>query len=106
GYDADPYIGLYRGLLSVPAHMLFAITMGYYLSLARFSPDERTRSQYFTRSLVVPMLFHGIFNFILLAGIPFLMILFIPFVVFLWIINLKKLNIFYQESKAWNRIGL
>lgn len=41
GYDADPYIGLYRGILSVPAHMLFAITMGYYLSLAKFSPDEQ-----------------------------------------------------------------
>ncbi|HBH11693.1 MAG TPA: PrsW family intramembrane metalloprotease, partial [Clostridiales bacterium] len=29
-------VGLYRAFLSVPAHMLFGITMGYYLSLAKF----------------------------------------------------------------------
>ncbi|NLY19124.1 MAG: PrsW family intramembrane metalloprotease [Clostridiaceae bacterium] len=102
GYDADPYIGLYRGLLSVPAHMLFAVTMGYYLSLAKFSPDNRTRSFYFKRSLVIPIFLHGSFNFILMAGIQLLMILFIPFVIFLWITNLKKLNKFYKESKMWS----
>lgn len=98
GYDADPYIGLYRGLLSVPAHMLFAVTMGYYLSLAKFSPDQNTRSRYLTKSLVVPILLHGTFNFTLMVG-KLLMILFIPFVIFLWVTNLKKLNHFYQESK-------
>lgn len=103
GYDADPYIGLYRGLLSVPAHMLFAITMGYYLSLARFSPDQKTRSFYFTKSLIVPVLLHGTFNFLLMAGIPILLVLFIPFVIFLWITNLKKLNQYYRDSKAWNK---
>lgn len=102
GFDADPYIGLYRGLLSVPAHMLFAVTMGYYLSMARFAPDQQTCSTYLTRSLVVPVLYHGIFDFILMAGIPLLLILFIPFVVFMWIVNLKKLNRFYRESKALN----
>ncbi len=106
GFDADPYIGWYRGILSVPAHMLFAVTMGYYLSLARFSPDEATRSHYFARSLIVPILLHGTFNFILMAGISLLMILFIPFVIYLWIANLKKLNRFYQESKVWNKLGL
>lgn len=106
GYDADPYIGLYRGLLSVPAHMLFAITMGYYLSLAKFSPDPEISKRYFTQSLVVPMLFHGTFNFILLARIPLLMLLFIPFVIYMWIVNLRKLNRFYQESKTLNKPDL
>jgi len=106
GYDADPYIGWYRGLLSVPAHMLFAITMGYYLSLAKFSPDKETGARYFTMSLVMPVLFHGTFNFILLSQIHMLMILFIPFVIYMWYVNLKKLNRYYQESKAWNRLGI
>jgi RsiW-degrading membrane proteinase PrsW (M82 family) len=102
GYDADPYIGLYRGLLSVPAHMLFAVTMGYYLSMARFSPDKQSQSKYLTRSLTIPILLHGVFDFILMAQVPLLLILFIPFVVFMWIANLKKLNQFYKESKALN----
>lgn len=104
GFDADPYIGLYRGLLSVPAHMLFAVTMGYYLSLARFSPDKQTSKAYFTRSLVVPVVLHGVFDFILMAQIPWLLLLFIPFVVFMWIANLKKLNLFYKESKAASQL--
>ena len=102
GYDADPYIGLYRGLLSVPAHMLFAVTMGYYLSLARFSPDDQCRAKYLNLSLLMPILYHGIFDFILMAKITVLLILFIPFVVFMWIASLKKLNRFYKESKAYN----
>lgn len=106
GYDADPYIGWYRGILSVPAHMLFAITMGYYLSLAKFSPDPESQNKYFSRSLVIPVLFHGTFNFILLAQIHILMVFFVPFVIFLWLANLKKLNRYYQESKAWNKLGL
>lgn len=102
GFDADPYIGLYRGLLSVPAHMLFAVTMGYYLSLARFSPDSQYRARYLNLSLTMPVLYHGIFDFILMSGITLLLFLFIPFVVFMWIANLKKLNQFYRESKAYN----
>jgi len=106
GYDADPYIGLYRGILSVPAHMLFAITMGYYLSLAKFSPDEESRQRFFVLSLVMPMLFHGTFNFILLSQIHLLMVLFIPFVILMWFVNLRKLNRYYQESKAWSESDL
>lgn len=106
GYDADPYIGWYRGLLSVPAHMLFAITMGYYLSLAKFSPDPEVARKYFSQSLLIPMLFHGTFNFILLAQIHILMVLFIPFVIYMWVVNLRKLNRYYQESKAWNKLDL
>lgn len=106
GYDADPYIGLYRGVLSVPAHMLFAITMGYYLSLAKFSPDKESRRRFFSLSLVMPMLFHGTFNFILMSRIHLLMILFIPFVIYMWFVNLRRLNRYYQESKAWNKSDL
>ncbi|MBP7176753.1 MAG: PrsW family intramembrane metalloprotease [Thermoclostridium sp.] len=102
GYDADPYIGLYRGLLSVPAHMLFAVTMGYYLSLARFSPDKQSQTKYLNLSLTIPIIYHGVFDFILMANIPLLLILFIPFVVYMWVVNLKKLNRFYKESKAYN----
>jgi RsiW-degrading membrane proteinase PrsW (M82 family) len=104
GYDADPYIGLYRGILSVPAHMLFAITMGYYLSLAKFSPDEQCCKKYLRLSLLVPILFHGTFNFILMAN-NILMVLFIPFVVFMWVVNLRKLNSYYKESKNFSKLN-
>lgn len=98
-FSANPTVGLYRGILSVPAHMLFGVTMGYYLSLAKFAQEEEMRDRYFRLSLIVPIIFHGIFDFILMVQITSLMYLFIPFVIFLWIVNLRKLNKYTKESR-------
>ena len=101
-FSNNPYIGYSRGILSVPAHMLFAVTMGYYLSLAKFCPYENIARHFYRKALLVPILLHGIFDFILMSNVTLLMLLFIPFVIFLWIFNLKKLNIYYKESKeSW-----
>lgn len=99
-FAANPYVGLYRGIFSVPAHMLFAVTMGYYLSLARFSYTEYDYRIFLRKALVVPALLHGFFNFILMANIPILFIVFIPYVIYLWISNLIKLNEYYIQSKT------
>ncbi|MFA6809187.1 MAG: PrsW family glutamic-type intramembrane protease [Eubacteriales bacterium] len=98
-FSANPYIGYYRGLLSVPGHMLFAITMGYYLSLAKFAPNNNEKRTFLRKSLTVPALLHGIFDFILMAEIPLLLALFVPYVIYLWVVNLKKLRLYYNESK-------
>lgn len=104
-YTGNYYVGFMRGILSVPAHMLFGITMGYYLSLSKYSEDPKLKSYYYKRSLIMPVLLHGMFNFILMAKIPILMTVFIPYVVYLWIVNLKKLNKYTRDSKdRYNRI--
>lgn len=99
-FTANPHIGLYRGVFSVPAHMLFAVTMGYYLSLAKFAQKDITREYHLKRAWFAPAILHGIFNFILMSNHPLYMVFFLPFVGYLWIINLRKLNKFYSESKA------
>lgn len=58
-------VGTTRALLSVPAHALFAIPMGYYFSLARFN-KANTRTHLFIRGLSLAILAHGIFDFILM----------------------------------------
>ncbi|KAB3525445.1 PrsW family intramembrane metalloprotease [Alkaliphilus serpentinus] len=98
-FSGNYYVGIMRGILSVPAHVLFAVTMGYYLSLAKYTEDEGLRKTYFRRSLIVPIILHGLFNFILMAQIPLLMFIFIPYVIYLWRMNLIKLNRFTKESK-------
>ncbi|SHJ77104.1 PrsW family intramembrane metalloprotease [Paramaledivibacter caminithermalis] len=98
-FTANPHIGIYRGIFSVPAHMLFAVTMGYYLSLAKFSHGEGERRKYLRKSWFVPAVLHGIFNFILMTQISFAFVFFIPYVIYLWIVNLRKLNEYYIESK-------
>lgn len=53
-------VAVSRALLSVPAHFLFAVIMGYYFSMAKFLPDERTR--YMALSIILPMIAHGLFD--------------------------------------------
>ncbi|MFA6940055.1 MAG: PrsW family glutamic-type intramembrane protease, partial [Clostridiaceae bacterium] len=78
-FGANPYVGISRGVLSVPAHMLFAITMGYYLSLAKFCTDDRLCKFYYRKSLTVPLILHGIFDFLLMVNQGIMLILFVPF---------------------------
>ncbi|MBC8591524.1 PrsW family intramembrane metalloprotease [Wansuia hejianensis] len=101
-YTNNPFIGLYRGIFSVPAHGIFGVTMGYYLSLAKFATDERRRKANLRKSLTMPVLLHGIFDFILMANIPELTFLFVPYVVFIWWINERKLETFIYDSR--NRV--
>lgn len=93
-------VGIARAILSVPAHALFGVAMGYYFSFAKFTPQSRKR--YLTLSLVVPILLHGIYDFLpLLVGklaqthplLPaVLMFAFLAFVIFLWVQGLKKIK--------------
>jgi len=99
-FASNPYVGIFRGFVSVPAHMLFAITMGYYLSLSKFCLEPGMKKTYLRKALFVPMLLHGIFDFILMVNMGSVLFAFIPFVIYLWVVNLKKLNSYYKESKS------
>lgn len=60
-------VGVLRGLLSVPAHFFFAVTMGYFYSLAVFG-DKSNRKRNLILALVVPMLLHGAFDALLMMS--------------------------------------
>jgi len=98
-FASNPYVGIYRGLISVPAHMLFAITMGYYISLSKFSIEPGLKSAYLRKALIVPFLLHGIFDFILMAQMDIILLAFVPFTIYLWVTSMKKLNAYYRDSK-------
>lgn len=102
----NPFVGLYRGILSVPAHSIFAVTMGYYISLAKFTANNEEKTKYLRKSLYMPLILHGIFDFILMANTPLLMALFIPYIIYLWKSNQVKLSKYIFESKEkYNRIN-
>lgn len=103
-YTNNPFIGLYRGVFSVPAHGVFGVTMGYYLSLAKFDTNKIRSKKNKTKSLIMPVLMHGMFDFILMAEIPELTLFFVPYVIFIWWLNEKKLSTFVYDSR--NRIEI
>ena len=105
---------LMRGLLAVPAHFLFAVMMGYYLSLAKFDPVGRIRHLFM--AFLYPMLLHGTYDALLMISDNLsagrsngdmvvgsvCVVLFITFVIFdirLWKRGLKRIKMMQQRSK-------
>ncbi|HBL76330.1 MAG: hypothetical protein A2W90_08325 [Bacteroidetes bacterium GWF2_42_66] len=95
-FDYGLETGLVRALTAVPAHFLFGVTMGFYIGLAKFYPQFKKRL--IGAALLYPVLLHGIYDFILMSGSPFLLLLFIPFVIFMWYYGLKKIKRLSEKS--------
>lgn len=102
---------LMRGLLAVPAHFLFAVTMGYYVSLAKFDPQGRRKHLFL--AFLYPMLLHGTYDALLMVssnlhgsdsmlatGVT--VVLFVVFVVFdvkMWRWGLKRIKRLQERSQ-------
>ncbi len=82
--------GIIRAFTAVPAHAIFAVTSGYFLALAKFKPSGKLI--YLILALAVPVLLHGIYDFILLAKNDLLLLFFIPYVIFIFILALKGMK--------------
>ena len=85
-----------RALTAVPAHAIFGITMGYYLGIAHMYKE--LRGNYLARALLVPVILHGIYDFILMVEIGWLLLLFIPYVILLYVMAMKKMRLLSDSS--------
>lgn len=93
-----------RAMFAVPAHMFFAIFMGYFFSLARFRP--RKRKFYFVLAYIVPVFLHATYDFVLMyssnlvedqiadsqyiSGLLYIVFLFFFFI--LWRLAIRRVN--------------
>jgi RsiW-degrading membrane proteinase PrsW (M82 family) len=89
-------VGILRAFTAVPAHALFGITMGFYFGLARFNPEKVSR--YLWLAILMPILLHGFYDFILMSENGYLLLLFIPFLVYLWIAGFRKMKAHSRNS--------
>jgi len=95
-------IALMRGFLAVPGHALFGVTMGYYLSLSKFSNAKKDKSKFFIYAIVFPIILHGSYDFILMANEPMGMLAFVPFIIYIWKTGFKRMNILSENSRFKN----
>ncbi len=110
-FASSLHIGITRALLSVPAHFLFGVVMGYYFALAKF--EARGRLWNLLAALVVPLLLHGTFDALLMIPenmgegaevvASAMFILFIVFDIRLWKIGNKRLAALQQKSAGQQR---
>lgn len=100
-------VGISRALFSVPAHFLFAVIMGYYFSIAKFSGQSKRKN--LLLGVLLAILAHGTFNTILfwidslneisesLASV--FTLLFYAFDIYLWRIGLKRIKKHISKSE-------
>lgn len=84
--------GIVRAFTSVPAHALFGVAMGYYIGLYKFNIKNKSL---LLSALLVPAGLHGLYNIFVMSEHPIGLLLFVPYVIFLWakgLIKIKKLN--------------
>lgn len=58
-------VAVLRMFTAVPAHAVFGVIMGYYIGMAKFTPDARVRQTYMIKSLLIPVIIHGLYDFFL-----------------------------------------
>ena len=92
-------VSIIRAIISIPAHMMFAIIMGYYISKYKFNSSKSKPKTYLIMSIIVPILLHGIFDFILMIPYRWSIIVFVAYIVFLWKISLDKLDEYTDNSR-------
>lgn len=100
-FSGGLHVAFARAVLAVPGHGLFAVMMGYQLSLAKFGPKEN-QSKRMLLSLLLPILFHGLYDFALMymdaikENNPLLIIglilLFTFVVIRMWIVGIKNIK--------------
>ena len=94
--DGGIQTAMVRAITAVPAHALFGITMGYYLGTAHMY--EELRKPYLRKAILVPISLHGVYNFILMVEVDWLLLLFIPYILGLYILGMKKIRILSNAS--------
>lgn len=103
-------VGVTRAVLSVPGHFLFGVMMGYHFALAKFTPSKR--KNYMIKAFTVPMLWHGVFDSLLMVAEDLgeevelvtgvLFILFIVFDIKMWkwgVRRIRRLQELSNEQK-------
>jgi RsiW-degrading membrane proteinase PrsW (M82 family) len=95
-------VAITRAVLAVPGHMLDGVAMGYFYSLAKLEMGK-DRRKHMILSLLVPVLLHGIYDFILMYAnasskqmsiglLLLLLISFVIFIIYLWRLGLRKIK--------------
>lgn len=107
-YSLAIHTGVMRALLSVPGHFLFAVIMGYYLGLAKFKKNDRSKFLIF--SILFPIIAHGLFDYLLMLSSAFsenniewlgvlLYVLFIYLDIKMWKICLRHIEKLQEKSR-------
>ncbi|WP_317367433.1 PrsW family glutamic-type intramembrane protease [uncultured Tyzzerella sp.] len=87
------YTAIARAIFSVPAHAIFGVYMGYYLSKEKFFKHKMK-----IFSLIIAIFIHGVYDLLLFPDIKYSNIFFVIFFVYIFFISLKRINYYIKIS--------
>ena len=76
--------GILRAFTAVPAHALFSGIMGYYIGVAKFTKKPEDVKKLMRRGLFAGVFFHGLYDFLLMSGLTYLILLVFPLLFYMW----------------------
>lgn len=100
----DMNVALMRALTALPGHMLFGVAMGYNFSIMKFAKTKATFNRAQRHSLIVPILIHGIYDYILMSQYQWLLVLFIPYLIWMWQFGIRRVKKYYDTSKEAHEV--
>ena len=78
--------GVLRAFTAVPAHALFSGIMGHYIGIAKFTKDPARVKQLMRRGLAAGIFFHGLYDFLLMSGVPILIFMVFPLLAYMAVV--------------------
>ncbi len=81
---------LLRGLLPVSGHATFGVVMGYYMGRAKFASMSSQKKKFLALSLIMPLVWHGIYDVILNTSGHYWLWYIVPFMVLMWYGGMDK----------------
>jgi RsiW-degrading membrane proteinase PrsW (M82 family) len=102
GLGAGVTIGILRAFTAVPAHAFFAVLMGYFFGLAKFTQNPSLENKFILQGLGVAIFVHGLYDFLLFTNT----LLGLLFVILLLFVCLKlSLDVIraHQESSPFKK---
>lgn len=90
-------VGIIRALLSVPAHALFGVFMGYYIGRSKFAPAEK-RFRYHLLGIGLAVFAHGAYDYVLMSQEPLLIMTVLPMMGVFWVLGLWKVKKLVAQS--------
>ena len=91
-----------RALTSIPGHCIFGIFMGYYYGMAKMCRirGDMGRSRYYTiRSLLIPVILHGLYDFCATSENEYLVLFFFAYIIALDVVAFIKVRKFAREDQ-------
>ena len=96
------HIGLFRAILSVPAHACFGVVMGVFIAYAKrhiVKNNDVYSALMLICSIMIPSILHAIYDYCLIMGTKNHLLFFLGFVVILYVVSFSFITKLAKERK-------